>query len=158
MTHRCVSKLTIIGSDNGMSPGHYPKFQTNVGILLIRPLGTNFSEILIKIHTFSFNKMHLKMSSSKWWTFCLSLNVLTDHTWFKAIKGRPTGENPLQAWMTLLNGAGHLVATAGTTRLAPYHWNKSLQLIWRSGTTVDIYRYPIIKWYSVTWLNDRVQG
>ena len=51
-------------------------FGTNDGILLIGPLGTNFSEILITIHTFSFKKMYLKMSSGKWRTFCLGLNVL----------------------------------------------------------------------------------
>ena len=38
---------------------------TNAGILLIGPLGTNFSEIFIEIHIFSFKKMHLKMSSAK---------------------------------------------------------------------------------------------
>ena len=49
----------------------------NDGILLIGPLGTNFTEILIKIHEFSFQKMHLKMSSRKWWPFCLCLKVST---------------------------------------------------------------------------------
>ena len=39
-------------------------------------LGINFSEILIEIQTFSFEKMHLKMSSAKWRPFCLTLNVL----------------------------------------------------------------------------------
>ena len=48
---------------------------TNAGILLIGPLGTNFSELLIEIQTFSFKKMHLKMSSVKWRPFCLGLNV-----------------------------------------------------------------------------------
>ena len=48
----------------------------NAGILLIRTLGTNFSEILIEIHTFWFMKMHLKMSSAKWWPYCLGLDVL----------------------------------------------------------------------------------
>ena len=38
-------------------------------------LGTNFSEILIEILTFSFKKMHLKMPSAKSWPFCLGLNV-----------------------------------------------------------------------------------
>ena len=38
---------------------------TNAGILLIWPLGTNFSEIFIEIHTFSFKKMNLIMSSRK---------------------------------------------------------------------------------------------
>ena len=77
VTHICVSKLTIIGSDNGLSPGRRQAIiWTNGGILLIRPLGTNFSEILSEIHTFSFKKMHLKTSSAKWRPFCLGLNVL----------------------------------------------------------------------------------
>ena len=77
VTHICVSKLTIIGSDNGLSPGRRQAiFWTNPGMLLIGPLGTNFSEILIEIYTFSFKKMHLKMSSGKWRPFCLGLNVL----------------------------------------------------------------------------------
>ena len=75
--HICVGKLTIIGSDNGSSPiRHQAIIQTNVGILLIGPIGTNFSEMLIKIHIFSFKKIHLKMSSGKWWPFCLGLNML----------------------------------------------------------------------------------
>ena len=78
VTHTCVSKLTIIGSDNGLSPGRRQAIiWTNDGILLIGPLGTNFSEIWSKIHTFSFKKMHLKTSSAKWRPFCLGLNVLT---------------------------------------------------------------------------------
>ena len=77
MTHICVGKLTIIGSDNGLSPGRHQAFiWTNDGILLCGPLGTNFSEILIEIHTFSFKIMHLKMSSGKWQPFCLGLNML----------------------------------------------------------------------------------
>ena len=43
--------------------------------MLIGPLGTNLSEILSEIHTFSLKKMHLKMSSAKWRPFCLGLNV-----------------------------------------------------------------------------------
>ena len=78
VTHICVSKLTIISSDNGLSPGRRQAIiWTNVGILLFGPPGTNFSEILIEIHTFSFKKMHLKMSSGKWLPFCPGLNVLT---------------------------------------------------------------------------------
>ena len=52
VTHICVSKLTTIGSDNGLSPGRRQAIiWTNAGILLIGPLGTNFSEILIEILT-----------------------------------------------------------------------------------------------------------
>ena len=75
--HICIRKLNIIGSDNGLLPDHCQAIiWTNVEILLIGPLGTNFSEILIEIHTFSFKKMHLKMSSEKLQPFCLGLNVL----------------------------------------------------------------------------------
>ena len=82
LTHLCVSKLTIISSDNGLAPGRRQTIiWTNDGILLIGPLGTNLSEILIGIQAFSFKKMHLKMSSAKWRPFCLGLNVLTCKDW-----------------------------------------------------------------------------
>ena len=77
VTHICVGNLTIIGSDNGLSPGRRQAIiWTNARILLIGPLGTNFSEIQIGIQKFSYEKMHLKMSSVKWRQFCLGLNVL----------------------------------------------------------------------------------
>ena len=70
MTHICISNLTIIASDNDLSPGRRQAIiYANAGILLI---GT--SEILREIHTFSLKK-HLKMSSVKQRQFCLSLNV-----------------------------------------------------------------------------------
>ena len=73
-----ISNLNIIGSDNGLLPDqHQAIIWTNPGILLTGPLGTILSEILIEIHTFSFNKMHLKMLSGKWQPFCLGLKVLT---------------------------------------------------------------------------------
>ena len=76
MTHICVSKLTSIGSDNGLSPGRRQAIiWTNDGILLIRTFRTHFSEIVSKIHTFSFKKIHLKMSSGKWQPCCLGLRV-----------------------------------------------------------------------------------
>ena len=46
--------------------------------MLIGPLGTNFSEILIEILTFSFKKMHLKMTSGKWRPSFLGLSVLME--------------------------------------------------------------------------------
>ena len=77
MTHICVGNLSIIGSDNGLAPGwRQANIWTSAGILLIGPLGTNFSEMLIRVKTFSFKKMHLKMSSAKWRPFCPDLNVL----------------------------------------------------------------------------------
>ena len=77
VTQICACNQTIIASDNGLSLGQRQAIiWTNARILLIRPLGINFSEILIEIHAFSFNKTHLKMSSVKQLPFCLSLNVL----------------------------------------------------------------------------------
>ena len=77
VTHECVNKLTIIGSDYGLAPGRRQAIiWTNAGILLIWTLGTNVSEILSEIHTFSFMKMHLKVSSAKWRLFRLGPSVL----------------------------------------------------------------------------------
>ena len=77
-THIRVSEIIFIGSDNGLSPGRRRTIiWTNFGILLIGPLGMNFSEILIEISIFTFKKMHL-MSSTKWCLFRLGLNVLKE--------------------------------------------------------------------------------
>ena len=77
-----LTNITIIGSDNGLSPGRRQAIiWINAGIVLIRTLGTNFSEILGKIHSFSFKKMHLKMSSAKGRLFSLGLNELYKIFW-----------------------------------------------------------------------------
>ena len=94
VTHICVGNLTIIGSDNGLSPGRRQAIiWTNAGILLIRTLGTNFSEILIQINAFSNKKMHIKMSSGKCRPLCLGLNELSwwpeKITWIKKEKWLP---------------------------------------------------------------------
>ena len=53
MTHICVSKFTIIALDNGLSPGRRQAIiWTSAGILLIGPLGSNFSKISIEFITF----------------------------------------------------------------------------------------------------------
>ena len=50
VTHICVSKLNIICSDNGLSPGRRQAIiWTNAGLLLIGSLGTNFTEISIGV-------------------------------------------------------------------------------------------------------------
>ena len=56
VTHICVSQLTIIGSDNGLSPGRRQAIiWTNAGILLIGPLGTNLSETPRFIHASTYD-------------------------------------------------------------------------------------------------------
>ena len=73
-----VTHICIIGSDNGLSSGrHQVIISTNARILLIVHLRINFSEMLIEIHTISFKKMHLKLSSGILQPFCLGLNVLS---------------------------------------------------------------------------------
>ena len=71
-----------IGSDNGLSPGRRQAIiWTNARILLIEPLGTNFSDILIETYAFSLKKIRLKMSSGKRRPFCVGLNVLKNVHW-----------------------------------------------------------------------------
>ena len=84
----------LIGSDNGLSPGHQAIIWTNAGILLIGLLGRNFNEISIEIHTFSFKKIHLKMSSGNWRLSCLGLIVLT-------LLFACTMQRPWQIWVSL---------------------------------------------------------
>ena len=57
--HICISNQIIIGSENQAITW------TNADLLLIGLLGTSFSEISIRISSFSFKKMHLKMLSAK---------------------------------------------------------------------------------------------
>ena len=61
-----VNRVSI-GSGNVLSPfGSKPLPKPNGGLLSIRLMGTNFNESRIGILSFSFKKMHLKLSSAKW--------------------------------------------------------------------------------------------
>ena len=63
VTHIYVCKLTTTGSDNSLSPARHQVISwINVGILSIRPLGTNCS-------------VFCKISSEKWRPYCLGLNM-----------------------------------------------------------------------------------
>ena len=82
VTHICV----IIVSYKGLSPDRRQAIiWTNAAILLIRPLGTKFSEMLIEIHAFSFEQMHIKMSSLKWPPFWRGFNMLTNRKSYQYI-------------------------------------------------------------------------
>ena len=68
MKYICLGNLTIIGSDNGLSPDRRQAIVwTNAGILVIGPLGTNFNGMLNEIYTFSFRPILV----SKDWLGCL---------------------------------------------------------------------------------------
>ena len=76
MIHICISKFTIMGSDDGLSPGQPQAiFWTNTGILLIWPLGTNFSELLIEVHIFT-QESTFEKGVCKMLAIFLCLNVL----------------------------------------------------------------------------------
>ena len=98
MPHICITRVSI-GSDNGLAPNRRQAIiWTNAGLLSIGPLVTNFSEILIKIQNFSLTKMHLKISSAKWRTFCPESNIVAWHS----ILGRYTFYSMLQTTLNLL--------------------------------------------------------
>ena len=119
--HICVSKLTIIGSDNGLSPvQRHAIIWTNAGILLIKLLGINFSDILIWIQTFSFKRMHLKMLSAKWLP-CLSLNALKG---YKPLS-EPKLANQASIWGRLSNHWFYFSRSSWKT-FTKSHW-KSFQ-------------------------------
>ena len=84
VTHICVGKLIIIGSDNGLSPDwRQAIIWTNAGLLSFGSLQTYFNENLIKIQQFALMKMRVKMLSAKWHPSCPGLNVLMG-LWFHA--------------------------------------------------------------------------
>ena len=127
MTHLCDSKLDHHWFSNGLSPGrHQAIIWTNTGILLIGRLGRNLSGILIETHIFSFNKMHLKMSSGNGGQFCLGLNVLKRfyHFEIKQMSWQHCGESPanFKATNDRPPGLTHcgLVAPYGVIKLSQY--------------------------------------
>ena len=78
--HICVRKLTIVGSDNGLSSRqhlHQAIIWANGAILSIIHRGAYFSDVFL-IQKFSLKKMHLKMSPAKWRPCCLGLNMLKE--------------------------------------------------------------------------------
>ena len=94
---------------------HQAIIWTNDEILLIVPLGTNLSKILIQIHTFSFKKIHLKMSAGKWRIFCLGLNVLIDTLCANFVNTQ------------LIHSLAHYMSYNKVMRLS-YHYNRTLSV------------------------------
>ena len=102
-----VSKLIIIDSDNGLSPGRCQAiFWTNAGILLIQTPGTNFNENLCEIHAFSSKKIHLKILSAKRvailpWPRCVNGH----HTVAWGIADKYVWHHIWHHWTTTSNGS-----------------------------------------------------
>ena len=84
VTHICSSKLTIIGSDNGVSSDQpQTVIWTNDRILLIWTLVTNFSEILSEIHTLSLKKNPFE--NTVWKMAAILPQPLCVKPWWKVI-------------------------------------------------------------------------
>ena len=83
--HICIYAVNrvSIGSDSGLSPIRRQAIIT--GSLSIGPLGTNFTEILMKIQNFSLTKMHLKISSAKWRPYCPGWDECTFCIWGRVL-------------------------------------------------------------------------
>ena len=136
VTHICVSKLTIIVPDNDLSPDRRQAIiWTNAGILLIRTTGTIFSEVSSEIHIFSFKKMHLKISSAKWRSFCLGLNVLMWHhcsdvtsSFQESIEAALTPASGPAVWICITLGVKCSNMGCGSTRKVG-RWDQRLYLI-----------------------------
>ena len=111
VTHICISELTIIVPDNGLSPGQRQAIiWTNARIFSIELSRIDFSEILIKIHEFSFKKMHLKIWSGKCWPFCLGLNVLALFSEFTSLAMEQSYPIKQPWWIWVISSFGSLRA------------------------------------------------
>ena len=129
VTHICVDNLTNIDSDNGLSPGRRQAIiWTNAGILLIWPLGTNFSEILSKIKKISFTKMHLKLSSAKRRPFCPGEDELMIETDSRVVIVQAFHNNSQlvpECWFS----TGHMISSVQTS-FVWYLWHNACDVLY----------------------------
>ena len=127
MTHICISKLIIIGSDNGLSPGRRQAIiWTNAGILFIWPIGTTISEILIKIHVFfiqenAFENIVCEMSA-----------ILSRPQCVKIIQSLWTFiDTSIALWLSCMSNFNQALAwKLANSRLYITFWEDISQLYW----------------------------
>ena len=90
-------KEVNIGSGNGLSPLWRQSItRTNAGLLSFGLLGTNFNEIQTRILSFSFKKIHLKLSSAK------MAAILSRGRWVDDMVGN-VASSPLPEWPLILS-------------------------------------------------------
>ena len=134
MTHICVSKLSIISSDNGLSPGRRQAIiWTNAGIFLIGHLGTNFSEILIEIQTLSFTKMRLKTSSAEWRPF--RPQCVNNYCWCQSVVC-------IYTILTLTDSEFFIMFIINEKSVATY-WTTIIYC------DIDLYSFPLFNWIAI---------
>ena len=109
VTYESINKDSF-GSDNGLSPDlHQAITWTTAGLLSVRPSGTNFGQILIKVWLFSLRTLYFKMSV-KWWPVqmfvlwdsiyvdLIKLNDMTLWNWYETIFFICSKPTMLQLW------------------------------------------------------------
>ena len=130
MKHIYVDNTTIIGSDNGLSPSRRQDIiWTNVGILLVEPLGTNFSEITIEIHIFLFTKTsyckcRLQMtsiSSRPQCVNCCTFLRIIRCQWYWIFLPKQGG-NPQNRWIPGRNLGTWYVNCLSFVVIFSFHW------------------------------------
>ena len=151
LTHICVSKLTIISSNNNLWPDwRQVNMWANAGSLSIKNLGTNFSEIRSEIDIFSFTKMHLKMSSAKWRLYCVGLNVLNRRSEFRdhhcGNTGNATSSKSANYACIFATNTGNITISYSTRTFLSSYFDKNDHESWNE-ITAFLARL-------LTWLNE----
>ena len=121
VTHICVGKLTNIGSDNGWSPGRRQTIiWTNAGILLIGPLGTNFSEILIK-------NLHFHSRKCMWKCRLENGVHFVSASMCKALSHRARDPSQRSAWPQRPSTPTHFCVSDTECQSLTPHWHDQLK-------------------------------
>ena len=139
VTHICVSKLSTIGSDNGLSPGRRQAIiWNNARILLMGHLGTKI-QWNVNRNSNIFKKMRLKMPSGKRRPFCLGLNVLKGNHYHKFCAMR------FSYFLSRMSEFYHIIK-----RFTSDYINSKHRLLNQIGTSMNI--CTVCTWYIDTYV------
>ena len=118
----------------------------NAGILLISPLETNFNETLIKIHTFSFEKIHFKLDIStarRRLKSPQSLSSTSTHPTMVTLVNIVVMNGWLTSFSFHVNRASHSwdKAISDSDFEIPTPWSRSW--VWSKGKVIQLAQYHI---------------
>ena len=134
----CISKIIIIGSDNGLPPGQRQAIiWTNAGILLIWPLGINFNEInfnrnqYIFIQENAFENVVCCVASISSWPQCVKDHIVSFMRLSLPHNCQPGGISSVtllpNEWITVKNNITLLQCGPDATHQFPpklTHWGR----------------------------------
>ena len=73
--HESIRNLSVAGSDNGLSHVHCQNIPKSIVAYCKLSLESNFKEIVITVHAFTFKNIHLKVSAALVCHFDIGLQV-----------------------------------------------------------------------------------